>query len=143
MRQVKPKNEPFFVKRIRLRRSIVKTNEILEMISNYDQESIKYPTLSENFNAEQMHLHAKCRKITVDPANLEEIELMNSKSSRFNLDNMRILSKIQRDKKNSETGDAMGRVGLEVRRIVGDPRHKRSYQYTRDPTSKGKRQKQS
>lgn len=35
----------------------------------------------------------------------------------------------------------MGKVGLEVRRIVGDPKHKRTYQYNRESMDNKKKQK--
>jgi hypothetical protein len=49
MRQGRQKQEPFFVKRIRLRKSVIKTSEILENISIVGQETTKYSTLSDNF----------------------------------------------------------------------------------------------
>lgn len=110
------------------------------MISNYDAESSKYSTISDSFKNKELDF-GRTGKIGIDKGSIDEADLYNSKSSRFHNANVRDLVRSHKEKKNNEAEMEMGKVGLEVRRIVGDPKHKRSYQYSRESVDNKKKEK--
>ena len=94
-----------------MRKSVLKTNEILEMISNYDAESSKYSTISDSFKHKELDF-GRTGKIGIDKGSIDEADLYNSKSSRFHNANVRHLVRSHKEKKNNEAEIEMGKVGL-------------------------------
>lgn len=99
-------------------------------------ESSKYTTISESFRKEENLIKHTIKKLSED----KEDDLGHSSyhSGRIEKTNIKNIVKICKTRNNNQMAAEMNNIGLEVRRIVGDPRHKRSYQYSCNTIEKTK-----
>ncbi len=82
---------------------------------------------------------SKGKKITLDQTCMSNFETF---SNHYQLSNMKNILKIYKNTKEKQTEIDMRQIGLEVRRIIGDPSHKKSYQFSCDISDKARTKRQ-
>lgn len=77
----------------------------------------------------------KGKKITLDQTYMSNFDTF---SNHYQLANMKNILKIYKNSKEKEAEMDLRQIGLEVRRIIGDPSHKKSYQFSCDVSDRAR-----
>lgn len=83
-------------------------------------------------------MQERIRKATVDHNTVNEMEFFGQKTNKFNLRQMKNLLKMCQHKKEKEAEAEMNIIGLEVRRIYGDPSHRKNVNSNEDAYKRNK-----
>ena len=130
MQSVKLKEESSYVKRIRLKKSIIKTHQILQTLSLSDIEVAKPSSMTQTLKQEP-----PTKELREKAESIQSQEEQGSRNSIVNTNQMRHLLHLCQQKKQKNSMFDMNISGIEVRRIVGDPVRKK-HNYSPDESYK-------